>query len=133
MKILIVEDDSTSQFILSKILGQYGECRPVNDGREAISAFAEALDQGEPFDLICLDLMMPVMNGHQTLAEIRSFEDTKGRIDSDRVKVIIISALCDEENIFKAYRGECEAYLVKPIEHKKIAEALHSLGLIPAP
>jgi len=133
MKILIVEDDATSKFILNKILERYGECHLVSNGREAVDAFTRAFEEGQPFDVICLDLMMPVMNGHQTLAEIRSFEDSRQLGESDRVKVIVISALCDEENIFKAYRGECEAYLVKPIEQNKIADALHSLGLIDEP
>lgn len=48
------------------------------DGREAVTAFTEALDAGEPFDLICLDVMMPEMDGHTALASIRRIESEHG-------------------------------------------------------
>ena len=44
------------------------------DGMEAVDAFMMALEDGEPYDLVCLDIMMPVMDGYQALMGIRNLE-----------------------------------------------------------
>ena len=44
------------------------------DGMEAVDAFMMALEEGNPYDLVCLDIMMPVMDGYQALVGIRNLE-----------------------------------------------------------
>ena len=48
-----------------------GECDLVNNGSEAIKAFIKAIDKGENYDLITLDIVMPEMDGHEVLKRIR--------------------------------------------------------------
>lgn len=62
MKILLAEDDFATRKFMSKFLEQYGDCDIAVDGMEAVDAFLMALESDEGYDLVCLDVMMPVMD-----------------------------------------------------------------------
>jgi len=131
MKILIVEDDFISRRILKEILAEFGNCDVVVDGEEAIQAFQLAHEEKAPYDLICLDIMMPNMDGHEALSRIREFEKERSISGASEVKVIMVTALDDPKTVFKAYyRGGATSYIVKPIEKEKLVEELRVLGLI---
>lgn len=130
MKILIVEDEFTSRRLLQKILSVYGECDVAINGREAVEALVIALDEGQPYDLVCLDIMMPEMDGHEALKRIREIEAERSIAGLDGVKVIMTTALSDGKNIFSAFRAGCEGYIIKPIDKKKLISELKKLGLI---
>ena len=74
MKILLAEDDYVTRKFMTNFLSRYGECDVTVDGMEAVDAFMMALEDGEPYDLACLDIMMPVMDGYQALVGIRNLE-----------------------------------------------------------
>lgn len=131
LKILVVEDDFTSRKVLCGMLSPYGDCDAAVNGKEAVIAFSEALDQEKKYDLICLDIMMPEMNGQDALKEIRRIEQEKNIIGSDSVKIIMTTALSDSKNLMQAFQEQCEAYIVKPIRKEKLLEQLHLLGLVP--
>lgn len=131
MKILIVEDDFISRRIIKEILSPYGDCDIVVDGEEAIQAFQLAMNEQEPYDLVCMDIMMPNMDGQEALKQIRDIEKNAGIRGSAEVKVIMITALDDPKTVFKAYyRGGATSYIVKPIEKDKLVNELRILGLI---
>ena len=88
MKSLIVEDDFSSRFLLQGLLEPYGDCHVAVNGREAVSAYRMALDAGQPYDLVCLDIMMPEMDGHAALKEIRAMEESKGIDSTHGAKII---------------------------------------------
>ena len=128
---MIVEDDLVSRRLMEKLLSSYGECEVVTNGLEAIDAFHEAYAEKRPYDLMCLDIMMPRMDGHEVLRCIRQLED-KRRIDGkQRVRVIVTTALSDRKNVMRAIFGKCEAYLVKPIGKENLLEKLELLGFSP--
>ena len=64
MKILIVEDDFASRKFMMDYMSKYGECDGTVDGSEAVEAFMMAREDDEPYDLVCLDIMMPSMDGY---------------------------------------------------------------------
>jgi two-component system chemotaxis response regulator CheY len=130
MRILIVDDDLTSRTFLSKFLSQYGEYDITVDGLEAVEAFLLALDEGMPYHLICLDIMMPRLDGLKTLKTIREIEHQKGIRDENRVKIIMTTALNQTESVFDAFDTGCEAYAVKPLDTKNLTEVMQKLGLI---
>ena len=69
------------------------------------------------------------MDGHQALIEIRSMEE-KHQISFDRIsKVVIVSALSDQDNIISAFREGCEYYLVKPFQQNKVYQLMEEMGL----
>ena len=117
MRILIADDEFSARRILNKILSAYGECDVVFDGEEETQAFRLAWEENEPYDLICLDIMMPKMDGQETLKRIREMERERGVKGPDEVKVIMMTALDDPNNVVEAYyKGGATSYLVKPID-----------------
>lgn len=130
MKYLIVEDNFAAQKLLQIYLSNYGDCDIAVDGNEAVEAFRQAVDEKEPYDLICLDIMMPNMDGHEALKVIRQIESEHGIKGLDGVKVIMTTALEDSENVMGAFREGCEAYIVKPVEKGKLLKEMENLGLL---
>lgn len=128
MKFLIVEDDFTARRVMQRYLFRYGDCDIAVDGSEAIEAFRTALETEEPYDLISLDIMMPNLNGHDTLKQIRQIEAEHGIGGLDVVKIIMTTALGDSEDILGAFREGCEAYIRKPVEKAKLFEEMEKLG-----
>lgn len=86
--------------------------------------------RGQSYDLICLDIMMPQMDGHDTLAAIRQIEKEHGINGLDGAKVIMTTALSDSKNIMGAFRTGCEAYIVRPVAKEKLLEEMGKLGLV---
>jgi two-component system, chemotaxis family, chemotaxis protein CheY len=129
MKTLIVEDDFVSRKMMQLMLAPYGECDIAVNGEEALEAFRMAAGEGKRYDLICLDIMMPGMDGHTVLKEIRSMEEADGIGGSGGVRIIMTTALSDSANILSAFNAQCEAYLVKPIAKQKLMAQISKLGL----
>ncbi len=130
MKVLIVEDDFISRNLLQKILSPYGECDIAVDGEEAIEAYKLSRLKNEPYDLICMDIMMPNMDGHEALMKIREIEKEMGIRDAAEVKVIMTTALDDPKTVVKAfYRGGAASYIVKPISRQRLFQEMRKLGL----
>ena len=130
MKCLIVEDDFTARRLLKRYLSNYSDCDIAVDGNEAVQAFGQAMNEKEPYELICLDIMMPNMNGREALKAIRQIESEYGIDGLDGVKVIMTTALGDSKNIVGSFREGCEAYIVKPVEKDKLLEEMANLGLV---
>ena len=130
MKILIAEDDLASRRFLSKFLAQYGEVDQVVDGLEALDAYLMAIKEKAPYDLICLDIMMPKVDGVKVLKAIRDFEAKQGVVSEQRAKVIMTTALAETDYVNQAFEIGCEAYAAKPIDTNKMLEVIKKLGLI---
>lgn len=130
MRILIAEDDFASRKFLYKFLSSYGDCDITIDGVEAVDAFQLALEENKPYDLICLDIMMPKLDGVKTLKAIREIEKQKDICGNNRVKIIMTTALNDTNSVFTSFDTGCEAYAAKPIDTAKLVEVLKKLGLI---
>ncbi len=130
MRILIAEDDFASRTFMLRFLSKYGECDITVDGTEAVDAFAMALESEEGYDLICMDIMMPIMDGYQALKKIREIE-TQMQIPEDKsVKIIMTTALSEGKNVTKAFDLGCTAYAGKPIDQDKFENVLRKLDLI---
>jgi two-component system chemotaxis response regulator CheY len=132
LKILIVEDEFISRTLLKEMLAPFGACETAENGSEAVDIIHKSYDDsGRRFDLVCLDIMMPKMNGHQVLKEIRRIENKRGLKGNQTAKILMITALDDTKNIMEALVvGRCEAYMTKPISSTKLEEQLRNLCLI---
>lgn len=130
MRILLAEDDYVTRKFMANFLSKYGECDVTVDGMEAVDAFMMALEDGEPYDLACLDIMMPVMDGYQALVGIRNLERDRNIPEDKAVKVIMTTALNDEKNVKMAFDLGCSVYSGKPIDQERFEQALKKLGLI---
>ncbi len=129
MRVLVVEDDFISRRLLCRYLQAQAECDVAVNGNEAIGAFRQILQAGQRYDLICLDIMMPGMDGQETLKRLRAIEEEQGITKADRTKVIMTTALEDHDNVVSAFSNACDGYVVKPIEKRKFLETLQEIGL----
>ena len=89
-----------------------------------------ALEEDEPYDLVCLDVMMPVMDGYQALMGIRNIEKQKDIPKEKAAKIIMTTALNEEKNVKLAFELGCTIYSGKPIDQGRFEQALKKLGLI---
>jgi len=131
MKVLIVDDDSLSLMLMTDILSPFGSCDTADNGIDAIALFEKALAEETPYDLICLDILMPEMDGHQVLKQIRFIEDSMGIDTPDAVKIIMVTSESDVDIILKAYNIRCDVYVTKPISRQIIVDKIRFLNLIP--
>ena len=131
MRSLIVEDDFVSRKILLTYLSSYGKCDVAVDGLEAIEAFRMAWEKSTPYDLICMDIMMPKLNGQEALQKIREIESNMGVSEADAVNAIMTTAIDANKEVVEAYyKGGASAYFVKPIDKEKLTQELRLLRLI---
>ena len=127
MRILIAEDDRLSRVFLKKFLSSYGTCDVAVDGMEALDAFMEAVKQKEPYDLLCLDIMMPRVDGLKVLKAIRVLEKQH---NLKHTCIMMMTALADVEYVDQASELGCDAYAAKPIDTEKVESVMRNLKLI---
>ena len=118
-KILVAEDNKTNQLVIKKIL-ERGNHSPhiVSNGQEALDAIEE-----DKFDLIIMDMQMPVMGGIEA-AKIYNFS-TNGK---EKVPIIILTANVTTEALRECQEANVSAYLTKPIDVNKLLETIHTLS-----
>lgn len=105
-KILIVDDNPK---YLQDALPMYGyEVSVATDGVQALRLLSKTNHKTSPFDLILLDVMMPNMNGWDTLKAIRSNENTK------HIPVIMLTAINEEQKMVSGLKIGADDYIVKP-------------------
>lgn len=130
MRTLIVEDDFTSRLLLQTFLSRYGECHVAINGKEAVEAFRLSQANGRAYELICMDIMMPEMDGQAAIQEIRAIEETSGTLSTSGVKIIMVTALDDVKNVVASFKALCDAYIFKPVDTTQLLNHLKSLALV---
>ncbi|MDE5966743.1 MAG: response regulator [Lachnospiraceae bacterium] len=129
MKILIAEDDLANIKFLSKLLGRHGDVTVAEDGIKAVDIFVSALNDGVPYDLVCMDIMMPKLDGYKALQNIRDAELKAGLRKYERSKVIMTSAL-DEAAASEKVCQDYDAYMCKPIDIHDFERIIRNIGLL---
>jgi len=131
VKTLVVEDDFTSRLVLQTFLSRYGECHIAVNGSEAVEAFRSALETGQKYDLICMDIMMPEMDGREAFKRMRAEEESRGILSTSGVKIIMTTAVQDMKEVIRCFKELCDAYLVKPIDLSELLKHVRSYQLVP--
>jgi two-component system, chemotaxis family, chemotaxis protein CheY len=130
MKTLIVEDDFTSRLLMQTLLSRYGECHIAVTGKEAVEACRTSRINSSPYDLVCMDILMPEMNGQEAVKQVRDQEASLGISSSQGVKIFMVSALTSITEVMKSFNELCDAYLVKRIDVSKLLQQLRTFHLI---
>ena len=129
MRILIVDDNFVSRKLLKTILDDLGVCDLAESGEEALDLFTQAHATQNPYSVICLDQMMPGMSGQDVLESIRGFE-SENKIDfTAGAKILMVTADDQKKSILSSFRKGVAAYIIKPIERKKVTDAIANLNL----
>lgn len=127
MRVLIAEDDFAGRKLLQKFLSQFGQCEIAVDGVEALDLFMASIVDKHPYDLICLDVMMPKLDGITLLKMFRNLEKEK---ECKASRIIMITALNDRDTVTQSYESGCQAFAWKPIDLDKFRQVLEKLSLI---
>lgn len=130
MRILIAEGDFICRRLLQNLFSANGQCEIAVDGQEVIQAFKLAHQEKYPYDLLCLDILLPETNGLEIWNSIRTFEKKHGMNGSSGIKIIMSSVLDSFKDNQMSFQEECEAYLTKPITKEKLDEILQQFGLV---
>ncbi len=123
LSILLVEDNVLNQKLIFLNLSKYGfVIDTANNGQEAL----DKLEDNCNYDLILMDLMMPIMDGLETTVSIRE----KEKLTNEHMPIIGLTA-----NTYDADREKCLAhgmdeYMAKPFDLKEFFNHLESLGII---
>jgi len=131
LKILIVDDEFLNRRVLRELFAEFGECDIAVNGQEAIDSFVLAHQSKKPYDLICMDIKMPVVDGLKALQVIRQTEKEMKIPPSLAVKVLMTTAVDDPHTVIEAFY-ECDAtsYLIKPVNRPKLVKELRQLKLL---
>ena len=130
MKTLVVDDELTSRILLQNILSRYGECHVAVTGEESVEAFRLALAEAAPYDLICMDIRMPGMDGVEAVRQIRTLEAEDGVLSSNGTKIIMQTTINYPKDIVQSFHALCDAYLLKPIGAASLIGELRKMSLI---
>ncbi len=118
LRILFVEDSEDNRFLMLAHLGKTPHLVTVaENGAEAVAAFEAA---EEPFDLILMDMQMPVMDGYEATRRIREME----RPDDAHATIVALTAFALKEEVKKSLDAGCDDHLTKPIKKQVLLEAL---------
>ena len=131
MKTLVIDDDYDARFVMQNVLAPYGICDAATGGGEALTLFAKACDEGKPYDLVLLDIMMPDMDGNEVRRAIRAEEFRRNVEEKKQARIIMLTALSDKQNAAAAFRDQCDAFFVKPIVIQDLLAKIQAMGLIP--
>ncbi len=113
MKVLAVDDNSISLAAIEQELKDEYEVIPLNSGTRAL----QYLKRERPA-LILLDIQMEVMNGIETLKEIRDMEECKN------IPVIMLTSMRDREMVFESAKLGVEDYVIKPFNKQDLRERI---------
>jgi two-component system chemotaxis response regulator CheY len=132
MRTLIVDDEIVSKSKMQKIMESFSECESAETGMGAIAAYKEALDKGNPFDLITLDIIIPDMDGLRALKKIRDVEKNIKKKGSEQrpVKIMMVTSHSDISLVMRCIKAGCSSYIVKPFTKDTIMQKLKELAFI---
>ncbi|MGA0606753.1 ATP-binding protein [Phenylobacterium sp. VNQ135] len=119
LRVLAAEDNPMNQLVLKTLLAQVGvEPVIVPDGREAVAAW-----EREPWDVILMDIQMPVMDGPTATALIRTREVALRR---PRTPIVALTANAMSHQVAEYLEAGMDGYVAKPIEAARLYEALEA-------
>ncbi|MDL2290488.1 response regulator [Desulfovibrio sp. OttesenSCG-928-F20] len=118
-RILLVEDSDINQMIAVAMLNDYGaEVNTANNGEEGLRAFEAAPDS---YDLIFMDIQMPVMDGYEATRRIRA----SNLLRAGSIPIIAMTANVFKEDVDKAREAGMNGHVGKPLDVEQIRETVH--------
>jgi two-component system chemotaxis response regulator CheY len=130
-KFLIVEDDKLSCKVLEDFLSEFAVCRTAANGKIGYELFEKAVAEGRPYDLICADVEMPEMNGHEMVGLIRACEESLPIVGYVRTTIFMISASGSSKDVSHAILDNgCDDYIIKPFQRETVKAMLCKYNLL---
>lgn len=131
MRFLFVDDDETVHMYLGKLLKSYAKCDGAMSGTEAVDMYKKAFEEGDPYNVVFMDIMMPEMDGHKVVQKLRDLENELNISGPSEFKLVMITSLKDTKNVSKAFfKGFATCYIVKPFNKTHVIKELRENGII---
>ncbi len=124
-RILIVDDNESNRLILHHLVSGWGMTDDLaEDAESAMRSIAEAKQQGKPYDLAILDVIMPGMDGLQLARELQSHPAGSG------IRLVVMTSILQRGHAEQARQAGAMGYLPKPVRHDELRDCLRTvLGL----
>ena len=116
MRILVVDDDLVSRTKLQAAFECLGQCDMAANGAQGVESFMLAWESMKPYDLICLDIEMPEMDGRKALRLIRKTEERWALPHQAKATIFIITAQSDKNRVQDFIDAGCNDFIVKPFD-----------------
>jgi PAS domain S-box-containing protein len=125
LHVLLAEDHDVNQALMEAMLAQLNHrVTTVADGARAVDAVAQARAAGTPFDLVLMDMQMPVMDGLEATRAIRAAGDT--------VPILALTANAYADDVTACLAAGMQAHLAKPVQLSTLAEAVRRWAVTPS-
>ncbi|MBF0549373.1 MAG: PAS domain S-box protein [Deltaproteobacteria bacterium] len=122
-RILLVEDNLVNQFITKKLLEKFGQqVQIAPDGQQAVDKYSS-----DEFDLILMDVEMPIMDGLEATRAIREIEKRTGK----HIPIIAMTAYAMGDDYERCLSSGMDEYLSKPVNPEKLLEVINKFATIP--
>jgi two-component system chemotaxis response regulator CheY len=129
MRILIVEDDTICRMSLKDELDHYGDCHAVGNGAAALRAYVDAALGRKPFDVIFMDLQMPVMDGLTAIDKIREYEAEHLQHIPRPAKIVVATGVEELQSIVSDFQRQgVVACMKKPLRQKALKTTMASIN-----
>ncbi|MFY0662453.1 MAG: response regulator [Shimia sp.] len=124
-KVLVAEDNKTNQLVVKKMLASTGAALTfVEDGKAALDAY-----QNEDWDVILMDLLMPVMGGQEATRHIRAYEAEVGQ---NPCRIIALTANTQPSDIDASLEAGMDDFLSKPFRKRQLLSLIASDARLPS-
>jgi two-component system chemotaxis response regulator CheY len=100
------------------------------NGKEAVEACRFVLEHGQKYDLICMDIMMPEMDGREAVRQVRAMEQAQGISSTYGAKIIMTTAVQDIKEVIRCFQELCDSYLMKPVDLDQLLSQMKAYELI---
>ncbi len=121
LRLLLVDDSPDNQMLVMAFLKETPYLvDTAGNGREAVEKV-----KANPFDLILMDMQMPILDGYAATKEIRDWERDRGRT---AVPVVALTAYALTEDASRSIEAGCSAHLTKPIKKSTLLETIERFG-----
>jgi two-component system chemotaxis response regulator CheY len=127
VRILVADDELVSRSKMQHIMQQFGDCDAVDDGRDAVEMFRAAWESPPPYDLICLDVHMPVVSGTKALRLIREAEEEMGLGSGARARIVMVTSDAGHATVRSSLESGCDEYVVKPLNPERVKRKIMTL------
>ena len=133
MNILLVEDVEISRMVTENILRRFSEVTFIDNAKNGFEAIKKTLDlykKGKKYDVIFMDIIMPITSGYQALESIRKYEKDNYIEENNRSKIVILSSLNTKEEIENGLRIGANKVFIKPINYENIKSLFEEWNMI---
>ena len=127
VRVLVVDDHQICRFATTQMCSRWGmRAEEAASGEEALRMVAAAQTAGDPYRMICLDLLMPEMDGAETARRLRETGPSGEQcaFDSSDMGIILITSTDELGELRRAVAAGCDAGLVKPVRESALMDAI---------